>query len=125
MGFWIFMMIKVLSIPVIMLIIGHIFSKKAPTEINWIFGYRTTRSMKNKETWQFANTLCGRIWKKWSLWTLILSVISMLFFVGKSEEIIGIAGGVLCTLQLIPVLAVIPKVESALRKNFDENGKRK
>ncbi len=114
-----------LLVPGLMLIIGHSFSKKAPDEINWVYGYRTTLSMKNKDTWEFANMLCGKLWKKWSVWVLIASVVPMLFFIGKSKEMIGTAGGIICTLQLIPVLAVIPKVEFALRKNFDKDGNRK
>lgn len=42
------MLLSVLLIPVIMLIFGTIFSKTAPKDINYIFGYRTTRSMKNE-----------------------------------------------------------------------------
>ncbi len=34
MGFWIFMMVMELLIPLIMIIFGKLFSKKAPKEIN-------------------------------------------------------------------------------------------
>ena len=55
MGFWIYMFFMVLTIPAIMIIFGRIFMKKAPEKINWVFGYRTRRSMMNKDTWAFAH----------------------------------------------------------------------
>ena len=56
----IFVLVTTLLIPIIMLVFGAIFSKKAPKSINHIYGYRTPRSMKNQNTWEFANMYCGR-----------------------------------------------------------------
>ena len=52
MGFWIFMRVMDLLIPVTMVFIGKRFQKKPPKEINAMYGYRTAMSMKNKETWK-------------------------------------------------------------------------
>ena len=41
MGFWIFMLVMDLLIPVTMVFIGKRFQKKPPKEINGIYGYRT------------------------------------------------------------------------------------
>ena len=46
MGFWIFMLVMDLLIPVTMVFIGKRFQKKPPKEINGIYGYRTAMSMK-------------------------------------------------------------------------------
>ncbi len=124
MGFWFFMLAMDLLTPAIMLIIGHLFSCKAPDEINLLVGYRTTMSMKNEDTWEFANTLFGRLWKKWGWWTLIPSVVPMLFVIGQGEEIVAAVGCVILFLQLIPLFTVIPKVEAALKKTFDKDGNR-
>ncbi len=43
-----------LFIPLTMLIIGFLFSQHAPKTINPVWGYRTTRSMKNKDTWEWV-----------------------------------------------------------------------
>ena len=51
MGFWIFMLIMDLLLPFTMIGFGRYFMKKAPKEINSVFGYRTSMSMKNKDTW--------------------------------------------------------------------------
>ena len=39
---------------VIFLIVGLIMYNFPPKEINWLYGYRTTASMKSKERWDFA-----------------------------------------------------------------------
>lgn len=49
MGFWIFMLIMDLLIPFTMIGYGRSFSKKAPKEINAVYGYRTSMSMKNSD----------------------------------------------------------------------------
>ena len=51
MGFWIFMLIMDLLIPFTMIGFGKMFLKKAPDQINYVFGYRTSMSMKNQDTW--------------------------------------------------------------------------
>ena len=55
MGIWFMMLGFNLLIPAILLSAGKLFLKKAPKDINWIFGYRTTMSMKNEDTWAFAH----------------------------------------------------------------------
>ena len=62
MGFWIFMFAVNLLIPLVMVIFGAIFIKTAPKKINFLFGYRTERSMKNEDTWKFAHTYLGKLW---------------------------------------------------------------
>ena len=85
MGFWIYMFFMVLTIPAIMIIFGRIFMKKAPEKINWVFGYRTRRSMMNKDTWAFAHKYIGRLWWICGLVLLPLSVIPMLLLLGKDK----------------------------------------
>ena len=45
MGFWIFMLIIVLLIPLTMIFFGWLLFRKTPKEINYVYGYRTKRSM--------------------------------------------------------------------------------
>ena len=61
MKFWIFMLIMDLLLPFTMIGFGRYFMKKAPKEINSVFGYRTSMSMKNKDTWEFAHKYCEEI----------------------------------------------------------------
>ena len=125
MGFWIFMLIINLLLPSIMIGFGKYFSKNAPKNINMIFGYRTSMSIKNKETWIFAHKYCGKIWFFRGLIMLPLSVAVMLLVVGGSENIVGTVGVILCILQTIPIIISIILTEKALEKTFDENGNKR
>ena len=125
MGFWFFMLFMNLLIPFIMIGFGKYFMKSAPGNINIVFGYRTSMSMKNQDTWEFAHEYCGKLWFKWGKITLILTVIAMLFLLGKSVDTIGSWGGVICIIQLVPLIAVIVPTENALRKTFDKDGNRR
>ena len=125
MGFWFFMVITLLLIPIIMIVVGKLYSKKASGEINHFIGYRTTRSMKNEETWKFAHNKFSKIWYKWGLIMLPISILPMLFVIGKDEDTIGNLGAIICSLQIVPILVSIALTEKALKDNFDEEGNRK
>jgi len=124
-GFWIFMLIMDLLIPVSMIGFGSFFIKNAPREINFLFGYRTPMSMKNKETWIFAHSYCGRLWRIYGWVMLAVSIIAMLFMFGKDIDAVGIFGGILCLVQCVVMIIPIIFTEIALKKNFDKNGERK
>lgn len=122
MGFWIFMMIMDLLIPFAMIGFGRIFSKKAPKKINRIYGYRTSMSMKNRETWEFAHQYFGKIWFLGGWILLPITVIAMLFVWGKNTDIIGFYGGLVCMVQCIWMMIPVILTEFALRRKFDHNG---
>ncbi len=125
MGFWIFMLIMVLLIPLMMIGFGRLFLKKAPGSINVVFGYRTSMSMKNKDTWEFAHKYCGRLWFYGGLVLLPLSVIPLLFVFHKGSDVVGNVGAVIEFIQLVPLIGSIIPTEMALRKNFDRDGVRR
>ena len=125
MGFWIFMMVMDLLIPFTMIGFGKYFTQNAPKEINKVFGYRTSMSMKNKETWEFAHHYCGKLWLTIGCIMLVPSVIAMLFVIGKDESVIGTFGGILCVVQLVFLIGSIFPTEIALKNNFDKHGNRK
>lgn len=123
--FWVFMLIMCLLSPVLMIGFGRYFVKGDPGKINRWFGYRTKRSMKNQETWIFAHRYSGKIWFFSGLVLLPLSIVPLFFFYKKSVDDIGFAGLIIVILQLIVMISVLPITESALKKNFDESGRRK
>ena len=102
MGFWIFMFCCTLLIPIIMIIAGNSMRLGKFKTINSIVGYRTRRSMKNQQTWDYA--------------------IAMLLFMGEDTDHIGVVGSVITVLQMIPLFLSIAIVEKKLREKFDENG---
>lgn len=125
MGYWLFMLAVSLLIPGTMICAGYFMARHTPKEINAIVGYRTSMSMKNTDTWNFAHHIAGRFWIKWGKITLLPSAIPMLALYGQRTEVVGMVGFVLAMLQLIPLLAVVPVTERALRRAFDQDGKRK
>ena len=125
MGFWIFMLIMVLLIPLTMIFHGWLLFSRTPKEINSVFGYRTKRSMRNEETWRFANQYCGKAWYRCGLISAPLSVITIAIVFGRGAGTVGMVGGIVTMLQMIPLAGVIIPTEIALKKNFDENGRRK
>lgn len=125
MGFWIFMLIIDLLIPVTMIGYGRSFWKKAPKEINAVYGYRTSMSMKNIDTWVFAHNYFGKLWFISGMILLPISVIPMLCIIGRTENVVGTVGEVVCFVQMIPLTGVIIPTEIALKKHFDKNGNRR
>ena len=116
MGFWIFMLIMDLLLPFTMIGFGRYFMKKAPKEINSVFGYRTSMSMKNKDTWEFAHKYCGKVWYVCGMVMLPITVIFMLLVIGKNEDCVGSIGGIICGVQLIPLIGSILPTEIALKR---------
>ena len=111
-----------LLIPLLMLFAGRMMWKHTPKNINGAIGYRTSRSMKNMDTWRFANNHCGKSWCKIGKIMLFPSVILHLPFYGRSIEVIGTFGAILCTIQVIILLISILPTEKALKRNFTETG---
>ena len=126
MGFWIYMLLMNLLITFTLIGFGKYFMKKAPKEINGVFGYRTSMSMKNKDTWEFAHKYCGKIWYLCGLISLPITVIPMLLVVEKNVDVVGTVGAnyhgsTACFSNWFYFF----QAEIALRKNFDKNGERR
>jgi hypothetical protein len=81
--------------------------------------------MKNIDTWKFAHDYCGRLWWKMGWIMLMPSIIVQLPFYNSSVSTIGIVGGILCTVQgVIMIVSIIP-TETALKRNFTDEGIRR
>ena len=127
-GFWIVMLFWNLLIPLMMLVFGLLFCKKPPVEVNSLFGYRTTLSMKNKDTWDFAQRMMGRLWWRAGLALLVLTVGAMLaclFTLARDEDTVGTYSLVFLYIQMAVLLLSIWPVERALRRTFDADGNRR
>ena len=123
MGFGIFMLIMVLLLPITMTVLGSRYMRSAPKMINPTTGYRSVRSMKSQDSWDFAHQYVGRIWFIMGLVCIPLSLLPMVLVLGKEAGEVGLMGGILVAAQMIP-LGIVPIIltERALRKNFDEFG---
>ena len=122
-GFWIFMLLMNLLIPLMMIGIGRLFMKRPPKRINGIYGYRTKRSMKTQETWDFAHRYLGNLWLKIGLVLIPLSALPLIFVYGKDIDLIGTVGAAVTLVEIVPMIVPIFPTERAIKENFDEFGK--
>ena len=102
----------------LMLLISYIFAKYPPKKINDLYGYRTKRSMRNQDSWDFANRYSIRLMWKISLLTCVVQVIGVILI----DE--GVA---LLTASIVLLATLIYSVyltEKALKKTFDKEGNR-
>lgn len=123
MGFWIFILVMNLMIPVIMTGFGWYFLKGKPEKINHIVGYRTKLSMRNQATWRFAHHYCGKLWFILGLILLILTPLIMVLGLKLDNNIDY--GGIICTVQVILLVGTIIPTERALHRTFNKDGSRK
>ena len=114
-----------LLIPVVVIVTGRIMWKHYPKNINGLVGYRTTRSMKNMDTWKFANEYCGRLWYKMGLFMLALSVLVSILLLRMSDNTYSIISLIFVLAQCVVLIVSIFPVEIALKKMFKEDGTRK
>lgn len=125
MGFWLFMLFADLLIPAVMIVLGRRFQTHPPRTVQSLYGYRTARSMQNRDTWRFAHRYFGRLWYRWGLILLPVSVLPLLCVLGKSPAAAGAAGGIVCAAQILPMVGAIFPTERALDRAFDEHGVRR
>jgi len=125
MGFWIFMLAVGLLFPTIMILFGTLFMKSAPKKINFLFGYRTELSMKNRDTWEFAHKYIGKLWFRFGFLLIPLVVIPMLLVIGNTENVVAIVGLIVSFVNTVTLIVPVFFTEKALNKVFDKEGNRK
>ena len=125
MWFWWFMLICDLIIPIAMVICGRMMWKQCPKHMNSMSGYRTTRSMKNMDTWKFAKDYCGRLWWKIGWVMIIPSALIHIPLYHSDKNTIGFAGVILVTIQCFIMIVSIYPTEKALKKHFNDDGIRR
>lgn len=104
-------------IGIIFILAAIILQKNPPTDINAAYGYRTKRSMKNKELWDAGNRYSAEVMKQNGfIMMLIGSVISILF--RYPHTIIAII-----VVMLLLIIRLFIQVESRL-KSLNNNKNR-
>ncbi|WDF45495.1 SdpI family protein [Chryseobacterium sp. KACC 21268] len=88
-----------------------------PKKINYLYGYRTSSSMKNIDRWNFAQKLSSRIMMIGGVILIVTGILGLLFF--KSEEVIINTIGIVETILLTIILLL--KTELDLKKKFGKN----
>ena len=108
----ILLMIWACLIPILILVIGIIFQKHAPKEINGFIGYRTRRSMQSQEALDYANKRMGEIWLALGVILLVVTIPLSLLLGENGVAVLVIAQTIALILSIIPV-------EMELKAKFD------
>ena len=123
---FLFLLICDIFIPLTMYFAGRMMKYNPPKTINGFYGYRTSMSRKNMDTWLFAHNHAGEIWMKVGKIMLIitLAIHIPLYFI-DNDDILSVICLIMTAMQLITlILSVIP-TEKALKENFNPDGSRK
>ena len=103
----------------LMLFISFIYSKYQPKEISTIYGYRTPRSIKNNNIWEFANKVSAKYMIIASLTTIIFQLLGFIFSYTSENFLLVNYGFLIISLGLS-----IWKTEIEINKFFNKEGKR-
>ena len=108
------------KIGMVLFIVGLLFILFPPKNINSFYGYRTTNSRRNLDTWKAANSYSAILM---TIEGLVLAVIGLLTTFFNDNKAIETALGVGLILSSFIILVVA--TEKHLNKLFDEDGNRK
>lgn len=112
------MMIPSFISAAILLVLLFISWKYTPATPSF-FGYKSRLSVKNDQTWVYANRLANKIFL-FNIITLILfSAIAPYLFEDATAEVFPLYAFTVLSILVVPV------VEIFLRREFDKNGIRK
>ncbi len=123
MGTWISMLLICMLMPLSLIFMWY-FCPRIKSVNSWM-GYRTARSTKNSETWEFAQKSCADNSLKMFLPTAALTLIIMLFVLNKEDKVIQYVGLGITMAQLLSYGVVLFLTEKDLKKEFDDRGKRR
>ena len=109
-----FLLIMTMMTPILMILIGLLWKKHPPKQINSFYGYRTARSMQSQEAWDFAHAYHAKTWMFWGISLLIFSLAAMILIYRKENyEIYDL---VIIGIQIVVMLFSIVPTELALKK---------
>ncbi|RLJ62541.1 SdpI/YhfL family protein [Lacinutrix venerupis] len=101
---------------IVFIILGIIMYKFPPKKINMFYGYRTDTSMKNQQTWDFAQKYSSKKMVFCGCIKLLLGIAIIAFNISNKNTIIIsliIIGG--------SVLYMLLKTEKALKNKFKKS----
>jgi uncharacterized membrane protein len=115
----VFFWIVDLLIPIGMVAFGLLFKFKPPKKINILYGYRTARSMKSQEAWDYAHSRIATIWINIGV-ALFFGITLSKLFTPVSEEYLSL---VHIGIGIIALFIGIPFIEKDLKTKYDDNKK--
>lgn len=98
---------------IIFIITGSIMLKCPPKNINMFYGYRTTRSMKNQNQWDFAQKYSAKLLVLCGLILISISHITLWITLNNKAKLF-----ISLTLIIGSVIFLLFKTENELKKRF-------
>ena len=94
-------------------LVGSLFYKNPPQDINSLVGYRTTRSMKNQAHWDFSQVYSSKMMMYCGLGLMLLSLLGLFItFEEKTTDILIFASIIGAAILMIFL------TERAMKKRF-------
>lgn len=106
--YWIFDLL----LPVVVVLMGIVFTLRPPRRINSLYGYRTPRSMSSQRMWDEAHRYSGRVYLYVGSALLVLALLSRLFAPLPPEAVCLL----LALFSLAGIIVPIPFVEKHLKQ---------
>lgn len=125
MGYRILFLVSVSFVPLLLIASGKIFAKFPSKEPNIALGFRTKLSMKNKDTWNYAQELFPKVWIKLGSYLLPISIAVMYVMHSDDKDFTGSVAVAIMLVQALAMLVSIYSVNQKLKKAFNSDGTRK
>ncbi|WP_430614107.1 SdpI family protein [Flavobacterium sp. JP2137] len=100
----------------VLMLLFTLLSMKYTSKKRGFFGYKTSRSMKNDNVWNYANKIANRVQL---INVMVFIIASFVLFHLTSEEL---AVDILMIFFAVASILIIPIVELCLSKKFDRAG---
>ena len=102
-------------------VVGLVFWMYPPKKINEFYGYRTTRSRKSQEAWDFAQRYSAKLMTILGLAALIVTAVAhwLRNCICFNSDLLMLYD--FCIIVLLPIIVAIPPIiftELELRKRF-------
>ena len=98
-----------------MLAITYGFKLFPPKGINHLYGYRTPRSMRNDQTWKFANDYSMGLMRRVGIYSMLLPAAGYLLW-PDANFLVTVIG------HSVGLLSILWFTERKLKKHFDDKG---
>lgn len=113
--------ISLFIVPALMIGVGLLWGKYPPENINWIYGYRTRRSMREQRNWDYAHRYYTKVSLYLGLALTALTIIGIIVLYGETLIYIG---HIFLIIQMIVLIASIVITEIELARKFVSNKKK-
>ncbi|QAA81145.1 SdpI family protein [Aequorivita sp. H23M31] len=100
---------------IVTLLTGYWFYYDPPKNINFFFGYRTKKAMKDQQRWDFAHNFSGKLFLWFGLGLILLALLA--YIINLNGDVANV---VVAILFGIGTLIIIYWTEKALGKKFKD-----